>query len=148
MTVFVLIFIFTGILFSARKLGVSSLENFKNCAHIATGMTFIFTGISHFIAPDTFMKLMPPPIPEPLLMIYISGFFEILGGIGLIFAKKTARRLRFDSAASSRGFSGECLRRAGKRPARRFYELFVLPMVQIAASVRSNLVGLVDGKGK
>lgn len=87
MTVFILIFVFTGILFLAKKLGVSSLGNFKNCARIATGMTFIFTGISHFVAPDTFMKLMPPPIPEPLLMIYISGFFEILGGIGLIVSK-------------------------------------------------------------
>ena len=87
MTVFVLIFVFTGILFLAKKLGVSSLESFKKCERIGTGMTFIFTGISHFVAPDTFMKLMPPPIPEPLLMIYVSGFFEILGGIGLIVSR-------------------------------------------------------------
>lgn len=87
MTVFILIFVFTGALFLAKKLGASSLESFKNCARIGTGMTFIFTGISHFVAPDTFMKLMPPFIPEPFLMIYTSGFFEISGGIGLIFAK-------------------------------------------------------------
>lgn len=83
MTVFVLIFVFTGILLLAKKLGVSSLESFKNCARIGTGITFIFAGASHFIIPETFMKLMPPFIPAPLLMVYVSGVFEILGGIGL-----------------------------------------------------------------
>lgn len=87
MTVFVLIFVFTGILFLAKKLGVSSLESFKNCARIGTGITFIFAGVSHFIIPETFMKLMPPFIPEPLLMVYISGVFEMVGGIGLIVSK-------------------------------------------------------------
>lgn len=87
MTVFVLIFIFTGILFLAKKLGVSSLESFKNCARIGTGITFIFAGVSHFIIPETFMKLMPPFIPAPLLMVYVSGVFEMLGGIGLIVSK-------------------------------------------------------------
>jgi uncharacterized membrane protein len=28
--------------------------------------------------------MMPPFIPAPLSMVYVSGFFEILGGIGLI----------------------------------------------------------------
>ena len=87
MTVFGLIFVFTGILFPAKKLGISSLESFKNRARIGTGMTFVFAGISHFIFPGTFIKLMPPFIPAPLLMVYVSGVFEMLGGIGLIVSK-------------------------------------------------------------
>lgn len=87
MTVFILIFIFTGILYLAALLKINPLKDFKNNARIATGLTFIFTGVSHFLMPDTFMKLMPPFIPFPLAMVYISGVFEILGGIGLIVPK-------------------------------------------------------------
>jgi uncharacterized membrane protein len=87
MTVFFLIFIFTAILFSASKIGINPIKGFKNNARIGTGLTFVFTGVSHFLMPDMFMKLMPPFIPFPLAMVYISGVFEILGGIGLIISK-------------------------------------------------------------
>jgi uncharacterized membrane protein len=87
MTVFILIFVFTGLLFLVAKIGINPFQDFKNNARIGTGITFMFTGVSHFLMPDTFMKLMPPFIPYPLLMIYLSGGFEILGGIGLIISK-------------------------------------------------------------
>ena len=44
----------------------------------------IVAGITHFIAPDTYVKIVPPPLPYPEAIVYISGFFEILGGIGLL----------------------------------------------------------------
>jgi uncharacterized membrane protein len=87
MTVFFLIFIFTGISYLAAKTGINPLKDFKNNARIGTGLTFIFTGVSHFVMPETFMKLMPPFIPMPLAMVYLSGIFEILGGLGLIVSK-------------------------------------------------------------
>lgn len=87
MTVFFLIFIFTGILLLAAKSGINPVKDFKNNARIGTGLTFVFAGVSHFLIPDTFMKLMPPFVPFPMAMVYISGIFEILGGIGLIISK-------------------------------------------------------------
>lgn len=44
----------------------------------------IVAGISHFIIPDTYVKIVPPQLPYPEAIVYISGFFEILGGIGLL----------------------------------------------------------------
>ncbi len=44
----------------------------------------IVAGITHFIAPDTYVKIVPPQLPYPEAIVYISGFFEILGGIGLL----------------------------------------------------------------
>lgn len=35
-------------------------------------------GISHFIIPNEFLKAMPPYLPFPLLLIYVSGLFEIV----------------------------------------------------------------------
>ncbi|WP_245916117.1 DoxX family protein [Merismopedia glauca] len=40
-------------------------------------------GILHFVKPEQFARIVPPPFP-PLLSVYVSGFFEILGGIGLL----------------------------------------------------------------
>lgn len=41
--------------------------------------------------PAKYLEMMPPFLPEPLLLIYISGFFEIIGGVGL-FVPQTKRR--------------------------------------------------------
>ncbi|AFZ11708.1 membrane protein-like protein [Crinalium epipsammum PCC 9333] len=43
----------------------------------------IIIGITHFIRPEQFARIVPPPFP-PFASVYISGFFEILGGIGLL----------------------------------------------------------------
>ncbi len=46
---------------------------------------FIFAGIMHFVSPSFFVKIVPPPLaPWALELTYISGFFELLGGIGLL----------------------------------------------------------------
>lgn len=41
-------------------------------------------GISHFLRPDPFVAIMPEVLPAKLLLVYISGAFEILLGLGLI----------------------------------------------------------------
>lgn len=47
----------------------------------------VAVGAYHFIAPMPFVKIVPSFLPEPLLLVYVSGFFEILGGIGLLIPK-------------------------------------------------------------
>ncbi|HEX8736928.1 MAG TPA: DoxX family membrane protein [Pyrinomonadaceae bacterium] len=84
MTVFILIFIFWLLLFAAAKFGLNPIKSGESNARVATGMVFIFTGATHFLMTDKYLEMMPPFIPAPLLMVYVSGFFEILGGLGLI----------------------------------------------------------------
>jgi uncharacterized membrane protein len=43
----------------------------------------IIVGITHFLRPEQYARIVPPPFP-PLASVYVSGFFEILGGIGLV----------------------------------------------------------------
>ncbi|MBD2315119.1 DoxX family protein [Desertifilum sp. FACHB-1129] len=45
-------------------------------------VAIIIVGITHFLRPEQYAKIVPPPYP-PLASVYLSGFFEILGGIGL-----------------------------------------------------------------
>jgi len=46
---------------------------------------YSIAGIMHFVTPKTYMKIMPPAIPYPKTMVMISGVFELLFGIALLF---------------------------------------------------------------
>ena len=48
------------------------------------GLLFILAGVNHFINPDFYVNIMPPSIPAHLPMVYVSGFFEVLGGAGVL----------------------------------------------------------------
>ncbi|WP_013324852.1 DoxX family protein [Gloeothece verrucosa] len=44
----------------------------------------MIVGTTHFIRPDQYARIIPPQLPEPFTLVYLSGIFEILGGIGLL----------------------------------------------------------------
>lgn len=47
---------------------------------------FFFGGIGHFTVADFFVVIVPPYLPQPKLLVMISGVFELLGAIGLLYA--------------------------------------------------------------
>ena len=54
------------------------------------GLAFVFLwfmggGVMHFIAPEFFLAIMPPSLPYHEAAVAISGVFEILGALGLLF---------------------------------------------------------------
>ena len=51
---------------------------------------FLVSGILHLVNPTGFMWLMPPWLPEPTALIYVSGLVELICAIGLIMKKKWA----------------------------------------------------------
>ncbi|MGI0485083.1 DoxX family protein [Pantanalinema rosaneae CENA516] len=62
-----------------RKSPFALKEMFRGILAVA----IIIVGITHFIRPEQYARIVPPPLP-PFAMVYISGFFEVLGGIGLL----------------------------------------------------------------
>ena len=84
MTFFLIIIAAAVILQFAAKIGLNQQKSFRENARLATGFAFIFSGVSHFLMPGKFMEMMPPVLPAPLFLVYLSGVFEILGGIGLM----------------------------------------------------------------
>lgn len=56
----------------------------KEILRVVLAISIITVGVLHFANPAPFVKIMPPQLPYPLELVYISGFFEILGGIGLL----------------------------------------------------------------
>jgi uncharacterized membrane protein len=41
-------------------------------------------GALHFFVPAPFVKIVPSALPAPFALVLISGFFEMLGGAGLL----------------------------------------------------------------
>lgn len=48
------------------------------------GPMFILAGILHFIFPKKYESIMPDYIPHHKAMVFWSGVFEILGGLGIM----------------------------------------------------------------
>ena len=46
---------------------------------------FVAAGVNHFLSPTFYMELMPPYLPWPWGLIYVSGIAEIVLGAGLLF---------------------------------------------------------------
>ncbi|HTJ47000.1 MAG TPA: DoxX family membrane protein [Kofleriaceae bacterium] len=44
----------------------------------------VAAGLNHFLSPAAYEAMVPSALPNPALLVQISGVFEILGGLGLI----------------------------------------------------------------
>ena len=51
---------------------------------VVLALFFIAAGIMHFVIPHPYARIVPPIFPHPLLLVFLSGIAEILGGVGLL----------------------------------------------------------------
>ena len=51
---------------------------------VLVAILFTLVGIRHFTSPEFFTAIVPPYLPSPLALVYISGVAEIAGGIGVL----------------------------------------------------------------
>ncbi len=56
-----------------RRIGLFALAAF-----------FVNAGVSHFTSLASFVSIMPPYLPAHLELVYLSGVFEILGGLAVL----------------------------------------------------------------
>tara|TARA_B100000242_G_scaffold291166_1_gene263973 strand:- start:1225 stop:1617 length:393 start_codon:yes stop_codon:yes gene_type:complete len=59
----------------------------RKAALFSLSFFFIYVGIDHFLNPEFYLSIMPPVIPFHLEAVLISGFFEIIGGIGILISQ-------------------------------------------------------------
>ena len=50
-------------------------------------LLFLTTGILHFVKTGTFVRIVPPGFPAPLLLVHLSGACELLGAIGILIPR-------------------------------------------------------------
>jgi len=48
---------------------------------------FAIGGIAHFVATDTFVRIVPAWVPYPLPTVLISGTLELLGAAGILWRR-------------------------------------------------------------
>ena len=48
---------------------------------------YILVGLNHFQQPEWYAQIVPPPIPYKIELVYLSGFFEVLFGVLILFKK-------------------------------------------------------------
>lgn len=60
----------------ARRIGLGSVF-----------LWFLIGGIAHFTATNLEMSIVPPYIPWPRAAVLVSGGFELLGAVGLLYQR-------------------------------------------------------------
>ena len=45
---------------------------------------FLGAGMLHFVHPAPYLRIMPPALPAPRLLVLLSGVAEVAGGLGLL----------------------------------------------------------------
>ena len=51
---------------------------------VALAAVFVGAGVLHFVKPRMFEAIVPPWLPAPRLLVYLSGVAEVAGGVGLL----------------------------------------------------------------
>jgi len=59
----------------------------KSVLRTVLAAAMVFAGIMHFVATDAYVAIMPDYLPLHLELVYASGVFEVLGGLGLLLQR-------------------------------------------------------------
>jgi uncharacterized membrane protein len=51
---------------------------------VLLAVLMVFAGVMHFVAPGAYARIVPRWLPQARAIVFISGVFEVLGGIGLL----------------------------------------------------------------
>lgn len=60
------------------------IKSNKELLRVILAVAIIVVGVTHFTVADQYVRIVPSQLPNPLGLVYLSGFYEILGGIGLL----------------------------------------------------------------
>ncbi|MEP6956341.1 MAG: DoxX family membrane protein, partial [Chthoniobacterales bacterium] len=54
-------------------------------SRLLLAVLFVAAGVNHFVSPAPYLAIMPPFLPAPAALIYLSGLAEIAGGLGILW---------------------------------------------------------------
>jgi uncharacterized membrane protein len=63
------------------------LARYKHPLRYVMGGLYVVAGAMHFVVPGVYVQVVPPSLPRPLALVYLSGIAEIVLGIGVIFPR-------------------------------------------------------------
>ena len=63
------------------------ISKIKYFSIIIMSLFYIGAGINHFLNPEWYVRIVPPILPFKTAIVYISGLFELILGVLLVFPK-------------------------------------------------------------
>jgi uncharacterized membrane protein len=76
------------------EVGASRRDRVRAVFRWVLAIAMVAVGALHFVNPDPFVEIVPPYLPAALALVYLSGVFEIAGGVGLL-VPRTRRAAAF-----------------------------------------------------
>jgi uncharacterized membrane protein len=67
------------------------LYRLKRPLRYVMAVLYVIAGAMHFLVPEVYVQIVPPVLPGPLTLVYLSGIAEIALGLGLLHPR--TRRL-------------------------------------------------------
>jgi uncharacterized membrane protein len=61
-----------------------------NAMRWVLGLFFVMAGIAHFLRPGIYAKIVPPYLPWPRGLVYLSGICEVALGVLVLIPRFTA----------------------------------------------------------
>ncbi len=62
-------------------------RHIKTIVRVLFASLFIVAGVLHFTHTKFYLAIMPPYLPFHRTLVFLSGVFEIIGGIGLLIPR-------------------------------------------------------------
>lgn len=70
---------------------MDDLNRYKRPLRYVMGLLYVGAGVLHFVAPKRYAHVVPPRLPRPVALVYLSGIAEIVLGSGVLL-RRTRRR--------------------------------------------------------
>ena len=81
----------TLILLALGALGVRIFRPWPVALRGGLAAMFVLTGVAHFVGKrDDLIAMVPPFLPEPELLVTITGLLELAGAVGLLIPRTAA----------------------------------------------------------
>jgi uncharacterized membrane protein len=56
----------------------------RTALRVLLAAVMVTAGVLHFARPEPYVRIVPEWLPAPRALVFVSGFFEIAGGVGLL----------------------------------------------------------------
>jgi uncharacterized membrane protein len=71
--------------------GISRLRSWPVALRGGLAAMFVLTGVSHFVGKrEELISIVPPALPEPGLLVTVTGVLELAGAVGLLVPRTVA----------------------------------------------------------
>jgi uncharacterized membrane protein YphA (DoxX/SURF4 family) len=72
--------------------GSQGLDDWRIATRVGLAVMFSFTGVAHFTATRAdLVRMVPPRLPNPALLVTLTGIAELAGAIGLLIPASAPR---------------------------------------------------------